>query len=51
MIFLEVLAAACWIFYTFWKLMKVVLDPRLDWDVSPLALMFLTVLDVRRKLA
>lgn len=47
---IEILAAACWIILTFWKLMRVCLDPRLDWAVSPLALLFMTVLDVRRKL-
>jgi hypothetical protein len=29
--------------------MTVCLDPRLDWDVSPLALLFLTSISARRK--
>ena len=43
------LFAACAIFYSFWKLMAVILDPRLDWDVSPLALLFLSSISARRR--
>lgn len=46
---IDVLAAACMIFISFWRLMTVCLDPRLDWDVSPLALLFLTVIGIRRR--
>jgi len=45
---ISMVAAACVILLGFRKLMFVCLDPRLDWDVSPLALLFLTVITAAR---
>lgn len=39
---------ACNIIFAFWYLMAVIMNPRLDWDVSPLALLFLTTISTRR---
>jgi len=44
-----IMLAACAIFWSFWQLMSVCLDPRLDWKVSPLALLFLSSISARRR--
>lgn len=46
---IQVLAAACLIFLSFWRLMTVCLSHDLEWDVSPVALLFLTVIGIRRR--
>lgn len=46
---IPLLAAACVILYGFWKLMTVCLSRDLEWDVSPLALLFLTTISVSRR--
>jgi len=40
---------ACAVIVSFWRLMSICLNPRYDWDVSPLALLFLTTISARRK--
>lgn len=46
---ISMLIAACAIWFSFWQLMSVCLDPRLDWNVSPLVLLFLFSISARRK--
>lgn len=46
---IPLLWSACVIIFCFWKLMTVIMNPYLEWDVSPLALLFLSSISVRRR--
>lgn len=43
------LFAACALIFAFWQLMSVCLSHDLEWDISPLALLFLITISIRRR--